>query len=73
LKDFKATVVGKMIIEVFDKGIIARRAAGDASAGYGSISMKPLAGEDILVRRLAEAATQAMEKGLATKVCRYVI
>lgn len=68
LKDFKTTVVGKMIIEVFDNGVIARRAAGDAKSGYGSISSKPLAGEDILVRRLAEAVTQAVEKGLATKV-----
>jgi hypothetical protein len=68
LKDFKTTIVGKMIIQVFDNGLIARRAAGDANAGYGTISSKPLAGEDILVRRLAEAATQAVEKGLATKV-----
>lgn len=67
LKDFKTTIIGKMVIEVFDNGMIARRAGGDASAGYGSISSKPLAGEDILVRRLAEAAAQAMEKGLATK------
>lgn len=67
LKDFKTNFVGKMTIEVTENGIIAKRGAGDASAGYGSVSQKPLAGEDILVRRLADAATQAMEKGLATK------
>lgn len=65
--DFKTILVGKMIIEISDTGITATRAGGDASAGYGSISSSPLPGEDILVRRLAEAATQAMEKGLATK------
>jgi hypothetical protein len=30
--------------------------------------MTPLPGEDILVRRLADAAAQAVEKGLAVKV-----
>jgi hypothetical protein len=68
LKEFKTNFVGKMVIEVTDTGITAKRGAGDASAGYGSVSSKPLAGEDILVRRLADAATQAMEKGLAKKV-----
>lgn len=67
LKDFKSFVVGRMIIEITETGISARRGAGDASSGYGSISKTPLAGEDILVRRLSEAALQATEKGLATK------
>jgi hypothetical protein len=67
LKDFKTNVVGKMIIDITNDGLTARRAAGDANAGFGSISMKPLAGEDILVRRLSDAVTQATEKGLATK------
>ncbi len=68
LKDFKTNVVGRMIIEVSDSGITAKRGPGDPNVGYGSISSKPLAGEDILVRRLADAATQALEKGLAQKV-----
>ncbi len=68
LKDFQTLVVGKMMIEVTNEGITASRAPGDASVGFGSISKKPLAGEDILVRRLSDAAVQAMEKGLATKV-----
>lgn len=67
LKDFKTNFVGTMIIDVTDTGILATRGPGDASAGFGSVSSKPLNGEDILVRRLADAATQAMEKGLATK------
>jgi len=68
LKDFKTNVVGKMVIDISETGILARRSPGDQSAGYGSISAKPLNGEDILVRRLADAASQAMDKGLATKV-----
>ena len=67
LVDFKTNMVGKMIIEIDDSSIVARRAAGDPAQGYGSISTKPLAGEDILVRRLADAASQAIEKGLAKK------
>jgi len=67
LKDFKTNVVGKMVIDISETGILARRSPGDQSAGYGSISAKPLNGEDILVRRLADAASQAMDKGLATK------
>lgn len=67
LKDFKTNFVGKMIIEVTETGITAKRGPGDPSAGYGSVSSTPLAGEDILVRRLSDAALQAMEKGLATK------
>ena len=71
LKDFKAIVVGKMIIKVTETSITATRGSGDASAGYGSISNTPLNGEDILVRRLSDAATQAMEKGLAIKVSAF--
>lgn len=67
LKDFKTIFVGKMVIDISETGIVARRSPGDQSAGYGSISAKPLNGEDILVRRLADAASQAMDKGLATK------
>lgn len=67
LKDFKTNVVGKMIIDITNEGLTARRAAGDANAGFGSVSLKPLAGENILVRRLSDAVTQATEKGLATK------
>lgn len=70
--DFKSVTVGKMLIEITDKGITAVRAPGDATAGFGSISPKPLQGEDILVRRLSDAATQAIEKGLATKVSQFL-
>jgi hypothetical protein len=68
LVDFDSVVVGKMILQVSKEGITATRGAGDAAKGFGSISKKPLAGEDVLVRRLAEAASQAVEKGLAKKV-----
>uniref|UniRef100_A0A7S2MTU8 Uncharacterized protein n=1 Tax=Helicotheca tamesis TaxID=374047 RepID=A0A7S2MTU8_9STRA len=68
LVDFQTVLVGKMIIDVTDdNAIVAKRGAGDASAGYGSVSTKPLAGEDVLVSRLADASSQAVEKGLATK------
>jgi hypothetical protein len=72
LVDMQTVTVGKMIIEVTETGLTARRAAGDVSKGYGSISRKPLNGEDVLVRRLSEAVSQAIEKGLASKV-RYVM
>jgi len=65
--DFSSVLTGKMIIEITDTGISAIRGGGDASKGYGGVSSSPLPGEDILVRRLSDAATQAMEKGLATK------
>lgn len=67
LVDFKTNNVGKMIIEVTESGMTAIRGPGDAKAGYGLTSKKPLAGEGIMVRRLSDAATQAIEKGLATK------
>lgn len=66
--DFKSVFVGKMVIDITNEGINAVRAPGDASAGFGETSAAPLQGEDILVRRLADAASQAIEKGLATKV-----
>ena len=75
LVDFNPVTCGKMRIVVEERGITASRGAGDASAGFGSVSMRPLPGEDILVRRLADAAAQAVEKGLAVKVRRssYVV
>lgn len=68
LVDFQSRVVGRMIVEVSSNGIVAKRGAGDAADGFGSISIKPLQGESVLVNRLSEAAAQAIEKGLATKV-----
>ncbi|KAL7428051.1 hypothetical protein ACHAXH_003897 [Discostella pseudostelligera] len=67
LVNFNSVTSGKMIIEVGESGMMAWRGAGDASKGFGSISASPLPGEDILVRRLADAASQAIEKGLAAK------
>jgi hypothetical protein len=68
LVNMETVTVGKMIIAVTDTGLEASRAPGDASKGFGTISDKPLNGEDVLVRRLAEAVTQAVDKGLANKV-----
>mmetsp|Transcript_19418 Transcript_19418/g.42205 ORF Transcript_19418/g.42205 Transcript_19418/m.42205 type:complete len:545 (+) Transcript_19418:209-1843(+) len=70
LVNFDSVTVGKMILEVSKDGITATRGPGDASKGYGAVSTMPLNGEDVLVRRLAEAASQAMDKGLAKKVRR---
>ncbi|VEU40450.1 unnamed protein product [Pseudo-nitzschia multistriata] len=70
LVDFNSVTVGKMILQVNEDGITATRGPGDASKGYGAISTLPLNGEDVLVRRLAEAASQAIDKGLAKKVRR---
>lgn len=67
LVDFNSVTSGRMIIKIEDTGMTATRGPGNASDGFGRISMKPLSGEDILVRRLADAASQAIEKGLATK------
>lgn len=67
LVDFKSVTVGKMVIQVSDTGIVATRGPGDAAAGYGSVSPKPLNGENVLVLRLADAASQAIDKGLAKK------
>ncbi len=68
LANFNSVTSGKMIIEVGESGIMAWRGAGDSAKGFGLISSSPLPGEDILVRRLADAASQAIEKGLAFKV-----
>jgi len=67
LVNFNPVTSGRMIVRVGDGGMTASRGPGDASAGFGAVSMKPLPGEDILVRRLADAAAQAVEKGLAVK------
>jgi hypothetical protein len=69
LVNFDSVIVGRMVIQITESGMKATRGPGDAAKGYGSVSTKPLAGEDVLVRRLAEAASQAIEKGLASKVC----
>jgi hypothetical protein len=70
LVNFESEIVGRMIILVSEDGLVAMRGPGDAAKGFGSISKKPLSGESVLVRRLADAASQAIEKGLAEKVCR---
>jgi len=67
LVNFESVVTGRMIIEVTDTGLRATRGPGGANTEFSSTSRQPLNGEDVLVRRLAEAASQAMEKGLATK------
>lgn len=67
LVDFNSVTSGRMIIKIEDTGMTATRGPGNAADGFGRISMKPLSGEDIIVRRLADAASQAIEKGLATK------
>ncbi len=68
LVNYETKVVGKLLLEVTKDGVAATRQAGDATKGYGSISKKPLPGEDVLVRRLADATSQSIEKGLAKKV-----
>jgi hypothetical protein len=68
LVNFDSVMVGKMILQVTPDGIRATRGPGDPSKGYGNVSPLPLPGEDVLIRRLAEAASQAVEKGLAKKV-----
>jgi hypothetical protein len=67
LVNFQSETVGKLIVEVSDNGLVAVRGAGDLSAGFDSVSTKPLNGEDVFVRLLSEAASQAVEKGLAKK------
>jgi len=73
LVDFNSVTVGKIVIQVSDTELVATRAPGDASAGFGSISRKPLNGENVLVLRLADAASQAVEKELANKVSSLVM
>ena len=73
LVNFNPVTSGRMMIQVTENGMTASRGPGDAAAGFGSVSMKPLPGEDILVRRLADAASQAIDKGLAVKVSNFMI
>jgi len=68
LVDFQSVTSGRMLIEVNESGMTATRGPGDPAKGFGSVSRSPLPGEDVLVRRLADAASQATEKGLAIKV-----
>jgi len=68
LVDFQSATVGKMIVQVDEEGMVATRGPGDSTKGFGTVSRRPLAGEDVLIRRLAEAASQAVEKGLAKKM-----
>lgn len=63
--DFDSVTAGKMIIEVTETSMTATRGSGDPTKGFGQISRNPLQGESVLVRRLADAASQAIEKGLA--------
>lgn len=65
--NFAPVTSGRMLVEVGKSGLTARRGPGDASAGFGVAAASPLPGEDILVRRLADASSQAVEKGLAMK------
>ncbi len=67
LINFDSVKVGAMILQVTNEGITATRGPGDIAQGFGTVSELPLPGEDVLVRRLAEAAAQAIEKGLAKK------
>ena len=70
LMNFEETVsVGKMVITVNKNGIIATRKLLQLENGESKLSAnKPFPGESELVRRLADAAGQATEKGLAVKV-----
>ena len=65
LINFEPVIIGRMTIEITNTAMKASRIV---QVGEGA-----LAGEDILVRRLAEAASQAIEKGLATKVGIYIV
>ena len=58
LADFNPVTFGIMVITVSENGMEACRGGGDAGAGFGSVSRRPLLGEDILVRRLGDAAAQ---------------
>lgn len=72
LVNYESVTVGTMTIQVTSNGLTAIRGPGDASKGFGEISKRPLSGEDVLVRRLADAASQAVEKGLAKKVSQFI-
>jgi len=64
LRDFQTILVGRMEIQIMDTGMMAYRTGPSLKEAAPSA---PLSGEDILVRRLADASAQAIEKGLATK------
>ena len=66
VKEFDTQTVGKLIIEITDTSMTATRAAATPN---GKISSRPLPGENVLIRRLSDAASQAIDKGLANKVC----
>jgi len=68
LIDFKSVNVGKLIIDVSQSGIIARREIFSKSN-----DIKKLPSEGVLVRRLADASAQAIEKGLASKPQTFVV
>ncbi len=40
---------------------MAARGEGDKAKGFGKLSQVPLPGEDFLMRRLGDAASQAIE------------
>lgn len=67
LVNFNPVTSGRMYITVSPTGISATRGPGSVSSGFGAVALVPLAGEEILVKRLADAASQAVEKGLAVK------
>jgi len=61
LEDFKSVNVGKLVIDISETGMTARRQMIELGGG------RSLQGENVFVRRLADAAAQAIEKGLAVK------
>mmetsp|Transcript_9857 Transcript_9857/g.14671 ORF Transcript_9857/g.14671 Transcript_9857/m.14671 type:complete len:550 (-) Transcript_9857:50-1699(-) len=61
LEDFKSVNVGKLVIDITETGMTARRQMIELGGG------RSLQGENVFVRRLADAAAQAIEKGLAVK------
>ena len=69
LVNFKSVMSGKMIINVAENGITALRGPGNVSDGFGTVSSTPLPGEDILVRRLADAASQAVTSTPCVEFC----
>lgn len=66
LVKFETVITGRMIIALTKTSLEATRGPGDGEFD-GLISPKPLPGESVLVRSLADAASQAVEKGLAVK------
>lgn len=60
LKDLKSSNVGKIVIDVNNEGLVARRQIVQQE-------LRQLPSESVVVRRLADATAQAIEKGLALK------